>query len=88
MQTTTCPIWGTQARQFPTMRDGRDLDLPCAGGRYAISGTAGASWPELDDQQSELLTRWIAAQHRAGEANPLITDDVLVSVIGRSLGDD
>ena len=82
MQMTMCPIWGTPAQQFPTTRDGRDLVSPCAGGRYAISGTAEALWPDLDDQQRELLTQWIAGQRRAGVENPLITTCVLTSVIG------
>jgi hypothetical protein len=70
---TPCPISGEPAQEVPPFGGAREFESPSLGGRYAISGSAMAIWPTLDDAQRDLLRGWIEEQRRAGPYRPLVT---------------
>jgi hypothetical protein len=86
MTRTTCPIWGTPARELLATDYKREIVSPCAGGRYVIFGPADAmlTHQPLDNREKTLLTDWLMSQRRDGEACPLVTSYVLETVIDRS----
>jgi hypothetical protein len=69
MKPTTCPIWGTPARELPRIGDRREIISPCAGGRYVIFGPVDAMLEHrlLDNREKTLLTDWLMSQRRDGE---------------------
>jgi hypothetical protein len=85
MTPTTCPIWGTPARELPRISDRREIISPCAGGWYVIFGPADAMLARqpLDNREKILLTDWLMGQRRDGEDCPLVTSWVLETVVGR-----
>jgi hypothetical protein len=86
MPSTTCPIWGTPARELPRIGDRREFISPCAGGRYVIFGPVDAMLAHrpLDNREKTLLTDWLRGQRRDGEGCPLVTSWILETVVGRS----
>jgi hypothetical protein len=85
MRPTACPISDTPAQEQPKKGDKREIISSRAGERYAISGRVEAMLAHrpLDDRERELLTDWIAGEHREGKKCPLISSYVLVAVIGK-----
>jgi hypothetical protein len=86
MTPTTCPIWGTPARELPRIGDRREIISPCAGGRYVIFGPVDAmlAHQPLDNREKTRLTDWLMSQRRDGEGCPLVTSWTLETVVGRS----
>jgi len=69
-----CPIWGTTAKRLEeTTPDVGYFDSPRAGGRYAITGTAGVTINALTEYTKMLLTTWLVEQRRAGVKTPKVT---------------
>ena len=66
MTNATCPIWGTQAFEHPTGRDGRVMDSPRAGGKYFVSGRAITVLKTCKDVVKVRLTTWLVGQRRLG----------------------
>ena len=85
MKPTTCPIWGTPARELLAADYKREIVSPCAGGRYVIFSPANTLLARrpLDNREKILLTDWLMGQRRDGEACPLITSWTLETVVGR-----
>lgn len=77
MADTSCPIWQTPAKAFPTTRDGQKVDSPRAGGRYFVSGTAEAMLNSWDEPKKVLLTSWLVEQRRLGVSCPEISSATL-----------
>ena len=71
---TTCPIWGTLATEFPSDRDGRDIDSLRAGGKYFITGTAVRVLENYDERIKAKLTTWLVEHRRLGEICPEISE--------------
>jgi hypothetical protein len=85
MTSTTCPIWGTPARELLATDYKREIVSPCAGGPYVISGAVDAllAHQPLDNREKTRLTDWLMSQRRDGEPCPLVTSWTLETVAGR-----
>ena len=85
MPSTTCPIWGTPARELLATDYKREISSPHAGGPYVISGAVDAmlAHQPLNEWEKTILTDWIRGQREDGENCPLVTSWILETVIGR-----
>ena len=73
-----CSIWNTPAAQQPSFdRDGYDVDSARAGGRYFVSGRAGALLDQADNRVRARLTSWLVEQRRLGVECPEIYDSTI-----------
>jgi hypothetical protein len=85
MPSTTCPIWGTPARERLATDYKREIVSPRAGGQYVISSVVDAMLTDqpLTELEKHILTDWIRGQRRDGEDCPLVTSWTLETVVGR-----
>ena len=74
-----CAIWGTDAT-YQHVGDALQYDLPRAGGKYLITGTAVAMLQKLDQPARAKLTTWLVDQRRSGNECPEITSSTLTLV--------
>ena len=73
----------TSAQLLESAGEFQVLDLPRAGGKYWISGTAIGEIGPLTDHAKRLLTTWICEQRRAGVEIPKVRSNVLELIKSR-----
>lgn len=81
---SVCPIWGTEAKQLESSRDGHLFISPRAGGKYFISGTAEKMIGNVDDFAKARLTTWLIDERNQGTDAPEVMSSMLENLGDRA----